>query len=121
MRVALLSDIHGNSVALDAVLKDIATQGGTDAYWVLGDLVALCPDPIRVLEQLTALPNAQFIRGNTYRYVAFGDRPGPTSQEVIAYPMLLNSLIEVANTFAWTQGMITAGGGCTGLEVYRWS
>ncbi len=110
MRVALLSDIHGNSVALDAVLKDIAAQGGTDAYWILGDLVALGPDPIRVLEQLTALPNAQFIRGNTDRYVAFGDRPGPTSQEVIANPSLLTSLIEVANTFAWTQGMITAGG-----------
>jgi predicted phosphodiesterase len=110
MRVALLSDIHGNSVALEAVLKDIALQGGVDAYWILGDLVALGPDPIHVLEQLSALPNAQFIRGNTDRYVALGDRPGPTSQEVIANPRLLTSLIEVANTFAWTQGMITAAG-----------
>jgi putative phosphoesterase len=110
MRVALLSDIHGNSVALEAVLNDIALQGGADAYWILGDLVALGPDPIRVLEQLSALPHVQCIRGNTDRYVAFGDRPGPTSQEVIANPRLLTSLIEVANTFAWTQGMVTAGG-----------
>jgi predicted phosphodiesterase len=110
MRIALLSDIHGNSVALDAVLNDIVLQGGVDAYWILGDLVALGPDPIHVLEQLSTLPNAQFIRGNTDRYVAFGDRPGPALQEAIANPGLLPSLVEVANTFAWTQGMITAGG-----------
>jgi len=56
MRVALLSDIHGNSIALEAVLNDIALQGGADAYWILGDLVALGPDPVHVLEQLSALP-----------------------------------------------------------------
>lgn len=41
MRIALFSDIHGNTVALDAVLADIAQRGGADACWVLGDLVAL--------------------------------------------------------------------------------
>jgi predicted phosphodiesterase len=102
--------IHGNSVALDATLSDIAAEGGADAYWVLGDLVALGPDPVRVLERLTALPNARFIRGNTDRYVTFGDRPGPTLEEVNADPRLASSLAEVANTFAWTQGMITASG-----------
>jgi predicted phosphodiesterase len=55
MRVALLSDIHGNSIALESVLTDIAGQGGANAYWILGDLVALGPDPIGVLEQLSAL------------------------------------------------------------------
>jgi hypothetical protein len=34
MRLALLSDIHGNSIALDAVLADIEKLGGTDGYWV---------------------------------------------------------------------------------------
>lgn len=32
MRIALLSDIHGNLIALDAVLTDIEAQGGVDAY-----------------------------------------------------------------------------------------
>lgn len=45
MRMAILSDIHGNSVPLDAVLTDMATQGAVDAYWLLGDWVALGPDP----------------------------------------------------------------------------
>ena len=31
MRLAILSDIHGNPLALDAVLADIQSQGGVDA------------------------------------------------------------------------------------------
>lgn len=56
MRIALFSDIYGNAIALDAVLAAIARQGGVDEYWVLGDLVAVGPQPIQVLERLTALP-----------------------------------------------------------------
>lgn len=36
MRLAILSDVHGNPLAQDAVLADIQRQGGVDAYWVLG-------------------------------------------------------------------------------------
>jgi len=32
MRIAILADIHGNSIALDAVLEDIANTGSVDAY-----------------------------------------------------------------------------------------
>ena len=110
MKIALLSDIHGNTIALDAVLKDIAAQGGVDAHWVLGDLAALGPDPVGALERLSKLREVQFIRGNTDRYVAFGDRPAPTLDEAAKDAKLLPSLVEVANTFAWTQGMITATG-----------
>ncbi len=77
MKNALLSDIHGNSVELDAVLEDIKSQGDVDAYWILGDLVAIGPDPVGVLQRLSILPNARFIRGNTDRYVVTGDRPHP--------------------------------------------
>jgi predicted phosphodiesterase len=110
MRLALISDIHGNSIALDAVLADIARLGGVDAYWVLGDLVALGPDPVGVLERLSSLPNAHCIRGNTDRYVVTGDRPPPSQSEVQDRPELVAVLAEVAGTFAWTQGMITAAG-----------
>ena len=36
MRIALISDIHGNLLALEAVLADVAAQGGVDAYWISG-------------------------------------------------------------------------------------
>ncbi|MEM7129896.1 MAG: metallophosphoesterase family protein [Chloroflexota bacterium] len=110
MRIALLSDIHGNHIALDAVLADIQSQGEPDAYWVLGDLAALGGQPVDSLERVTALPNVSFVRGNTDRYVTKGDRPPPLPEEVVANPDLLPVLVEVANSFAWTQGMITASG-----------
>src|SRR5215813_656766 len=110
MRIALLSDIHGNEIALNAVLADIAGLGGTDTYWILGDLVALGPSPVRTLDILSALPNPRFIRGNTDRYVCTGDRPSPGIEEAKRNPNLLDTLVELANTFAWTQGMVTASG-----------
>jgi predicted phosphodiesterase len=110
MRIALLSDIHGNATALNAVLADIAERGGADSYWIMGDLVALGPEPVLTLEILSALPHARFVRGNTDRYVCTGDRPSPSIEEAKSNPQLLPALVEVANTFAWTQGMVTAGG-----------
>lgn len=110
MKIALLSDIHGNSIALDAVLADIKAQGGVEGYWVLGDLVAIGHDPVGVLERLTSLPNARFVRGNTDRYVYAGDRPAPSIEESAANPNLLPILVEVAGTLAWTQGALTANG-----------
>ncbi len=38
MRLALIADIHGNSIALDAVLRDAADQG-VEGCCFLGDLV----------------------------------------------------------------------------------
>ena len=61
MRVAVLSDIHGNSIALDAVLEDIEDRGGVDEYWLLGDYVAIGPDPVGVIRRLLALPNATLV------------------------------------------------------------
>lgn len=118
MRVAALSDIHGNAVALEAVLADIAERGEPDEYWLLGDLVALGPDPVGVLELLTSLPEPRIIRGNTERYVYTGrDRPPPDHEACEADPSLLPVLAEVAATFAWTQGVLTGAGWIEWLEA----
>ncbi|MBO0795826.1 MAG: metallophosphoesterase family protein, partial [Ktedonobacteraceae bacterium] len=77
MRIAILSDIHGNPIALEAVLADIRAQGGVDAYWVLGDFSALGYDPVTPLQRVADLPNARFVRGNTDRYAVTGDLPMP--------------------------------------------
>jgi len=74
-RLAVLSDIHGNLLALEAVLADVAAQGAPDATWVLGDLVAFCPWPSETLARLRALPEVAFLQGNTDRYVVTGQRP----------------------------------------------
>lgn len=115
MRIAFFSDIHGNAIALDSVLADIdalcaADQCGVDEYWVLGDLVAVGPQPIAVLDRLTTLPNVRFTRGNTDRYVTNGDRPPPYAEDVLTDPSRLPAFAEVAQTMAWTQGALMATG-----------
>ena len=110
VRLALLSDVHGNPIALDAVLGDIEARGGTDGYWVLGDLVAQGHDPAAVLRRLAALPDARFVRGNTDRYVLTGDRTRPSVTEAQADPALVPMLVAVAQGFAWTHGCLAATG-----------
>lgn len=110
MRLALFSDIHGNSIALDAVLADIQSQGGVDEYWVLGDLVALGHDPVGVLDRVSKLPNAHFTRGNTDRYVVTGEHPEPHIEDIEADITKLPRMLEVARSFNWTKGAVTATG-----------
>jgi putative phosphoesterase len=98
VRLAVLSDVHGNLAALEAVLEDVERSGGVDAWWVLGDLVALGPEPVEVLERLLALPHATFTQGNTDRYVLTGDLPA------------IGDPVRSAASFGWTRGMLTAGG-----------
>lgn len=52
MRYALISDIHANLPALDAVLIDIANRGDVDAIYHLGDLVGYAPWPDEVVARL---------------------------------------------------------------------
>jgi predicted phosphodiesterase len=60
MRIAVLSDIHANLPALDAVLAD---AGPMDAVWHLGDVVGYGPDPNGVVERLHGV-GAIGVRGN---------------------------------------------------------
>lgn len=109
MKIAILSDIHGNSLALDAVLKPLKTED-IDAYWILGDLVALGPDPVGILERIEQLPNCSVIRGNTDRYVFSGDRPLPYPGKQELTPETVQKFAEMNANFAWTQGAVTATG-----------
>ncbi|HUQ16533.1 MAG TPA: metallophosphoesterase family protein [Candidatus Saccharimonadales bacterium] len=68
MRVALLSDIHANLVALEAVLAEVGTA---EEIWVMGDTVGYGPDPGDVLAAL-ADHSARLVAGNHDRAVATG-------------------------------------------------
>jgi predicted phosphodiesterase len=109
VRIGLVSDIHGNRVALEAVVAD-GEQQGVDRWWVLGDLVAIGPEPVRTLELLVELPQMTAIRGNTERYVLTDDRPPPHAADVIARPDLLETYAAVQRSFAWTCGALAANG-----------
>ncbi len=69
MKIAVVSDIHGNALALKAVLADLERQGGADRIIVSGDIAAYGPTPNEVFAILRDLPNAQFLLGNCDRYL----------------------------------------------------
>jgi predicted phosphodiesterase len=80
MRIALVSDIHGNRWALEAVLDHIVGQR-VDAIWNLGDLLSGPLEPAATADLLMplALPT---IRGNCEReLLACADRPGAASDQ----------------------------------------
>ncbi|HEY5998370.1 MAG TPA: metallophosphoesterase family protein [bacterium] len=53
MRIAVLSDIHGNLEALEAVLADVE-RAGADALFSLGDIVGYGPNPGACVELVQA-------------------------------------------------------------------
>jgi len=61
LRYLVISDVHANLEALDAVL---AAEDSYDHALVLGDLVGYGADPNAVIDRVRALPAATFIRGN---------------------------------------------------------
>jgi predicted phosphodiesterase len=69
VRVGLLSDVHANLVALEAVL---AALGKVDALWVTGDTVGYGPDPGDTLALLRD-KRALLVQGNHDRAVATGE------------------------------------------------
>lgn len=66
--LAVLYDIHGNLVALDAVLAD-AEAAGADAYLLGGDFASWSPWPRETIERLRRLPGTTWIRGNNERWL----------------------------------------------------
>jgi predicted phosphodiesterase len=61
MRILVISDIHANYEALEAVLAD---AGQVDETWCLGDLVGYGPDPNLCIELIRERPNLTCLPGN---------------------------------------------------------
>jgi predicted phosphodiesterase len=73
MKVAVISDIHGFSLALEHVLYDIGREQDVECIVAAGDLCEGGPDPLGALEILQER-GIQMIRGNTDRDLAWGSR-----------------------------------------------
>jgi len=80
MKIAAISDIHGNLGALDAVLADIA-QRNVDVIVNLGDILSGSLQPGETVDRLMAL-NLPTIKGNHERQVLAGNplQMGPSDQ-----------------------------------------
>lgn len=61
MKILIVTDIHANLTALEAVLDD---AGEIDSVWCLGDIIGYGPDPNECIEIVRELPNLECVLGN---------------------------------------------------------
>lgn len=81
MRIAIISDIHGNAIALDAVLSDLAGES-IDQIVCLGDAIQGGPEPALVVARLRQL-GCPVVMGNADDWLLTGVETGaePFSEE----------------------------------------
>src|SRR6266581_3975251 len=85
MRVAVISDIHGNQVALEAVLEDLSLQSGIDHLVIAGDLCLNGPCPREVLQTVQKL-GCPVIQGNVDAEVVNGaPDKGPKKRTTVGW------------------------------------
>lgn len=83
MKVAVISDIHGNMQALSAVLEDIKKEN-CEKILCLGDLAMAGPEPDKAIEVIKELYDEQkleLIQGNTDEMIAYYDKFGALVKE----------------------------------------
>ena len=66
MRILVVSDVHANLIALEAVLRDVGRDGPIDAVWSLGDSVGYGPQPGECIARLRGF-EAVMVAGNHER------------------------------------------------------
>lgn len=111
VRMGIIADIHGNDVALRAVLRD-ADRLAVEGWWALGDLVLFGPRPAEVLEILQGLPGIGMLRGNTDRYVLTSEQPAPhaTAADAAGSIDLVERFAAMAAGIGWTRGVLDQAG-----------
>jgi predicted phosphodiesterase len=93
VRWAILSDIHANLEALEAVLADAAAQGA-EKIAVLGDVIDYGPDPVACLERVSAAAEVWLVGNHEEEAVS-------PSGEQEASPILEWSLLQLEGSAVW--------------------
>lgn len=112
MRVAIFADVHGNSIALEAVLADIERAGGVDAHWFIGDAADLGFDPAGSVRRIMAMPGLRIVRGNadreatTHPHALDEDFVTLASTDLVA----AQTALTIQNNCFWTRGTLTEAG-----------
>ena len=81
MKLAFISDIHGNTTALEAVLSDIKGRN-VEKVFVLGDLCFRGPEPQRSLDLVMSL-ETKVIKGNADEWVVRGVDKGEVPDKAL--------------------------------------
>lgn len=92
MKIAVLSDIHANVQALEAVMNDVISQG-CEYVFCLGDLALAGPQPKEIVEYVMAQNTWTVIQGNTDKMIAqYGEQVQEFLQQ--QYPVMANAIAD---------------------------
>lgn len=76
----VMSDIHGDSVRFERIMKQINLQPN-DTLYILGDVIDRNPDGIRILRKIMKMPNVKMLLGN-HEYMMMDALVYPPSDKV---------------------------------------
>lgn len=96
MKIAVLTDVHGNLPALQAALRVIRREG-CDAIFHTGDSIGIGPYPAECLELLLNTPRMHLIMGNHDAWFAFGlpdPQPSWMSDGEVKHQQWIHSCID---------------------------
>ncbi|KAK8887375.1 hypothetical protein M9Y10_038415 [Tritrichomonas musculus] len=68
MKIGVISDIHSNIIALDAVL-DFLIKQGCNSFICCGDIIGIGPYPEQTVSRIRELPNLTIVIGNHEAYL----------------------------------------------------
>ena len=114
MRLAIISDIHGNLPALQTALDDMERCGKFDLIWCLGDLAALgggaheCVQALLSLREQHGEDVVKIIGGNTDRYLVTGARIAfPPPKEEDEYDAYRDNMLSMSAIYYWNMERLT--------------
>lgn len=96
MKIAVLTDVHGNLPALQAALRAIGREG-CDAIFHTGDAIGIGPYPAECLELLLDTPRMHLIMGNHDAWFAYGlpdPQPSWMSDGEVKHQQWIHSCID---------------------------
>lgn len=87
MSIAILSDIHANLDALDAVLKDIEARGGVTGIYSAGDVVGYGPDPEQCVQKVNEICKGAVAGNHDHGLLGFTsmETSNPIAKEAIEW------------------------------------
>ena len=92
MKVAIISDIHGNFQALEAVVNDLKIQG-CEKVLCLGDLAMAGPEPEKIINFVKSQTDWEIIQGNTDKFIADFE-PSLIDFMKDKFPVMANALLD---------------------------
>lgn len=110
MRIAVLSDVHGFNLALEAVLEDLDQHGPFDEIIAAGDHCAVGPAPAEALDLLLER-GFTLLMGNTDLVLVEGAESNPDDPEVAyAVPLLGQERLDVLANLPFSRRITPPGG-----------